>query len=315
MLYDKSLMPNSLQQDIQPVFIGGCDRSGTTFLASMIGNAECAITTPESQFKVDFLSCDEKNFHSPLIWRLKLWGVSKKRLEEIFKYSVDGKELMTRLVLEYARIYKNDPPRYWIDHTPTNFQNYKILNQYYPNAKFVHIIRDGRAVASSVIPLAWGPTNANDAALWWLTKISFGLAAQLLAPEKVITVKYEDILQNPETELKRICTFIGMPYNKDMLLGKGFSVPGYTKKQHSSVGQLPDNSKADNWKSDLSKRDIEIFEYHSLGMLENLGYEVIHQRPLAITRMERFVFFLDYIFLQYPKQTIRQKLRTYRALK
>jgi hypothetical protein len=304
-------MIDLLPQDIVPVFIGGCDRSGTTFLASMIGNSDSAIVTPESQFKVDFLNCKSNKFYSSVMWRLKVWSIPSERLNEIFKDSADGKALMLALILEYARIFKNNKPRFWIDHTPTNFQNFKMLSQQYPNAKFIHIIRDGRAVASSVMPLAWGPSNANDAAMWWLTKISFGLAAQLSAPEKVITVKYEDILENPETELERVCNFIGIPYNNNMLLGRGFTVPKYTKNQHYSVGQLPDKSKVDIWKSNLCKRDVEIFEYHSSGMLDTLGYDVMCHKPSAVTKRERFLFFLKFVFLEYPRQVIRRKMRLY----
>ncbi len=83
---------------VNAVFIGGCERSGTTLLASMLGCASGAIVTPESQFKYDFLDDFTQYKNSDSLWRLKMWGVPYSLLADYARQAKDGRHLLQSLV-------------------------------------------------------------------------------------------------------------------------------------------------------------------------------------------------------------------------
>jgi hypothetical protein len=275
---------------VVPVFIGGCDRSGTTFLASLLGGTDEAIVTPESQFKIDALQRPKELGNSAFLWRLDMWGISKAQALAAVEDAEDGTDLMERFLHQYMQgIGSKGEPSFWIDHTPANLRFFTDLSHYYPAAKFIHIIRDGRAIAASILPLEWGPSTIADVSKWWLEKLSFGLAAQRSFPDKVITVKYEDLVSNTECELRRICQFLDLRFCESMLGGNGFKVPKYTAHQHQLVGKKPDSNVSNKWKTALSSREIQIFEAMAGGMLSMLGYETLFKNPKPATKTERLL--------------------------
>lgn len=114
-----------------------------------------------------------------------------------------------------------------------------FLAEVFPDAKFVHVFRDGRAVANSLVQEPWWSgfrgiphwgyghlpeqmarewtQHGNDfvilAALWWQQMIdSFDLAGQRLAPERWLEVRYEDILQSPRKEIARVIAFADLTW-------------------------------------------------------------------------------------------------------
>jgi len=293
---------------MKKIFIGGCDRSGTTLLASILGCVDGAIVTPESQFKIELLEKKNNLFISKNFWRLKIWGFNNNMISKILSYSNDGVEVMEKLVTDYA-LRQDVLPKLWIDHTPNNLRHSKKLLFFYPEALFIHIVRDGRAVASSVLPLNWGPNNIIDAADWWVQKISYGFGSQIAVPEKVITVKYESLLLNPKDELQKLCDFLDIKYNNSMLKGTAFKVPDYTLKQHRLVGKGLDQTRLDAWKKKLTLKEIEFFEYKAGDMLDLMGYSLLFSSPRSPTKFEYFFYFIKKmisLFFNKINQKIRQ---------
>jgi hypothetical protein len=144
----------------------------------------------------------------------------------------------------------------------------------FPDARFIHLVRDGRGVAASLLPLDWGPNNIVQAAEFWMARCAFGLAAELeLGPERVLRIRYEDVLGDPETTLRRIATFAGMEYETAMAAGTGHQPTRYNERQHRLVGRAPDRSRVDRWQQALSPRQIEIFEAETGEFLNTLGYQ------------------------------------------
>ncbi len=295
---------------MKTVFIGGCDRSGTTLLASMLGCATGAIVTPESQFKYDILDNFEHCKHSDSLWRLKMWGISYSVLTDYVKKAKDGKLLLQGLVYAYAKsVGADSKPLLWIDHTPANIRNVISLAAHFQDAKFVHIIRDGRAVATSVMPLEWGPNNILDAADWWLGKLSFGLAACSILPNMVKMIKYEALVEHPERELRNLCAFLDIEYSEKMPTGQGFRVPGYTRKQHVLVGRRPDVSRLYAWSDNLTAREVGLFEFKAGEMLRLMEYEVVGALMRRPSRWERFVLWLKRGHLRVLKKKLLRKVK------
>jgi hypothetical protein len=162
----------------------------------------------------------------------------------------------------------------WIDHTPRNMRFALSLSRLAPEAKFIHLVRDGRAVAASILPLDWGPNDIVEAAWYWARQIAPGLAAAArLGPERLLSVRYEDVVLEPAQRLKEICGWVEIPYDEAMVYSRDYSVLPYTAAQHSLVAQPPDPSRTTSWQDKLSARQIESFEYLTGDLLSCLGYE------------------------------------------
>ncbi len=261
-----------VDSNLIPVFIGGCGRSGTTMLASLLGGQRDAIVTPESQFKINFLFDNSGEVNYDNIWRLNQWGMDQSQFKAIVSISDSKSEALCSLARQYCQGKSCDSPKFWIDHTPDNIRYVRELSSHFSDAKFIHIIRDGRAVASSLLKVKWGPKHVYSSAMWWFERVSLGLAAQYSYPDKMITVKYEDLVEFPERELIRLCDFIGMEYSESMLIGQGFQIPDYRKDQHALVGGAPDSSRVFAWREALSCSEVKVFERKAGSLLNCLGY-------------------------------------------
>ncbi len=270
------------------VFITGCPRSGTTMLASMLGSADSCIATPESDFFIDFVykhlgnssaNSKKEDFESFLSsnYRFKQWQLASTDIENIpqtityenFGSAIESTQKL--YALKHSTITSEES--IVIDHTPTNILHFNILNDLFPESYFIFIVRDPRAVYASVKDLDWGANSALQLAEEWNEYVALYLSIEKLFPKRVSLIRYEDVLINAETELKRLCDFIGVPYSKDLLKGEGFKIPSYTSSQHSLVGKTLDTQRIDKWKLELSDQDILLIESKSNLPMKVFKYE------------------------------------------
>lgn len=269
---------------MKAIFIGGCPRSGTTLLGACLGAHPDVLCLPESPFKTDALRYSSRNpsaSKNELLdyikhnSKFKWWDVDIDQAmssQDDSDKSVVG--ILQSVVQQYAEKLKKDHCSYWVDHSPNNIQFAHTLLGVFPDAKFVHLVRDGRAVAASIIGLDWGPNTVYSAARWWLASLSFGLAAESFCPERVMCIKFEDLVLNPQQTLQPLCEFTGIGFAQSILQADGFAVPSWTAKQHSLVGKAFDSSRIRAWEKKLTPREIEIFEHETRDMLLYLGYDL-----------------------------------------
>jgi hypothetical protein len=309
-----------------PVFIGGHPRSGTTLLGDLIGAHSDCICTPESQFKISvYRRQNLQRAHEPDIpkiagligkhWRFRIWGVDIAGIpyREIRSY----RDLILWMVKAYAENNSRPHAGMWIDHTPANIQFTGTLAEIFPEARFIHLVRDGRAVAASIIPLDWGANTIDRAAYSWMEFISCGIAAEAsLGHERILRVSYEDLLREPQSTLERICFFLNLQDQPRMTEGGGFRVPGYTARQHSLLGRKPDAQRAHAWEKRFTPRQIEIFESIAGDLLSSLGYPLIFgnsARKMSV--MDRMVSGIRELYKVNIVNKLRRQDRKKRALK
>jgi len=274
----------AINQITNQVFIGGCSRSGTTLLGSMLGTNSACVCSPESHFKIAILrtlSDDWQHINLKDVmaftmkhWRFQIWELPLE-LDHIAE-EAEGESysnMLNWLVSQYAHDEGKHEARVWVDHTPENISYASTLSDLYPTSKFIHLVRDGRGVAASIMPLDWGPNSIVKAARWWMRMVSFGLAAEsFLPPDRIMRVKYEALVAEPDKTLQAICRFLGLTYEPDMKDATGFRPPRYTIRQHRLVGSKPNRQISNRWKSQLSAREIEIFEHQTRNFLSYLAY-------------------------------------------
>ncbi len=293
------------QADTSPnaVFIGGCGRSGTTLLASALGCAAATVVTPESQFKQEMirglrtgrLAGDPASMYDWIDRDTRFKAVWQMKPERRLAQSpLVGAPALTAVVVDvvdqYAARHGAAQWRCWIDHTPENFREVATLMRMFPQLRFIHVVRDGRAAAASVLPLDWGPNDIIRAARWWTTEVALGLAMEATHPDRVMRVRYEDLTTDPETLLRAAAGFTGLAYDPRMLKADGFVLPGYTQGQHQLVGSAFDAGRNDGWKSALGPRQVEMFEATAGDLMDLLGYERQHRgyprSPSAADRLK-----------------------------
>jgi len=265
------------------VFIGGADRSGTTMLASLLANIKDSVVSPESLFKTDIpfdypISMEHYSQQLNKDKRFIRWGVDLSQLNKTGYQSYDA------VYQDILSLYSSNPsPEYWIDHSPNNLMYAKLLNSTFKESYFIHIVRDGRAVANSQIPLEWGENTFLQSSRAWLNKILYGFMTQSLFPEKTILIKYEDLLLDSEKEIAKILDLLGNPMLNDNSLNNDF-VPEFSKAQHELVGKTPEIDRAEAWKAKLTQQNIADFQYYASDALSTLGYELIDTDDTKVTK-------------------------------
>ena len=283
-----------------PVFIGGCGRSGTTMLGALLGNHPDAVCIPESIFKADAMALLARDGRA-----------SDDALRAVLTRSATGNffdfsalpstggaappERLRRIYHWFAE--ENVPagasPRYVVDHTPHNLEQSSRLRALFPDARFIHIIRDGRAVAASMRKVTWGSNTALAVAHDWVKGIGIGLAAQEALGPLATRVRYEDLLEEPEATLRRLCQFLGWEFHQEMLAGGSYRPAEAYREQHSLVGRPVEKSRGAAWQRELPAREIEAFESYAGPLLECLGYELTHAVPRYPRRHERAIMWAE----------------------
>lgn len=302
---------------IKPIFIGGCPRSGTTMLGAILGSAPNCVATPESHFKqtiptklgVDWAVGMSQDAFLPVLannFRFKLWDLSLPSLNLPERLSTAHyRQVLLSLVDSYIQkngTQKNSNYQHWdvwVDHTPQNIQDPLMLRAIFPDAKFIHIVRDPRAVAASVLSLDWGPNDAESAAIFWAQKMAYGLAFEQRYPRACFRVRYEDILERPSETIQTLCDFCEIEFQAAMLLGDGLVLPDYTKRQHALVGSLPDKNQLKSWEHKLSEWQCFVIERKLGDLMPLVGYShrLKGKAPKRTKRDQRRQFFQPVVSL------------------
>lgn len=301
---------------LNPIFIGGCPRSGTTFLGDLLGAASESIVVPESQFKTQEYNeiYNDKNLKKTIKninnnYRFKVWNIELSE-DEIQSLNIKSyNNLIKYIVSKYAKQYSNRDKnlKYWIDHTPGNFKDIKLLAELFPDAKYIHLVRDGRAVTNSIIPLFWGPNSIIGGAKWWRKHLNYALEAESFFDEsQILRIKYEDLITKTEIIINEICDFANLEYSKEMIQGGNFKKPGYTRHQHNLVGKSPDISRLYAWEKNLTQRDIELFEYFASDYLILFNYKLKFNSPSKANMYEIIKFKFKEKYRKYINRVMKK---------
>jgi hypothetical protein len=274
---------------MRAVFVGGAARSGTTMLGDLLGAHPGHVCMPETSYKVHVIR--RARWGRPdadLAAGLELVAQHPKFKETGIELPALDRPLLPalfdHLVASYGDAIGKPGAGIWIDQTPSNIAIGRTLLELFPDAKLIHLIRDGRAVAASMLPLDWGPNNVVGAAKAWLRTVAQGMALETAYPARVYRVKYEELVRDPAAVLQRICRFADLEFRPEMANGGGLAVPKTTRGQHALVGKPPDPRRAEAWRTALTPRQIEIFESEVRSLLPLLGYEPMFgetARPLT----------------------------------
>jgi hypothetical protein len=169
----------------------------------------------------------------------------------------------------------------WGDKTPLYMQQLPLLERVFPDAIWVHLVRDGRDAALSFLELPEGfsgktwalPRTVAQFAARWRTEI---LAARRLgrhAGGRYLELRYEDLVAEPERELRRICEHASLPWEPGMLDHTRASDTAHMP-EHRNLAQPPTPGLRD-WRSQMPREDALAFEQVAGDVLRSAGYELL----------------------------------------
>lgn len=166
----------------------------------------------------------------------------------------------------------------WGDKTPIYVRSLPLLGRLFPEARFVHLVRDGRDVALSYLSVPWGPGTIWQAAHKWRRDVTAGRAAgAVLGPGRYLEVRYEQLVREPRPVLERVCAFAGLSFHEEMLNHERdaedrIQAPPDGLPYHASAARPPTPGLRD-WRSQMPARDVLAFEAVAGRLLSELGYE------------------------------------------
>jgi hypothetical protein len=279
-----------------PFFIIGSQRSGTTLLR-LILNAHSEIAIPEEgTFWMPLLRSLKGRYNEPIPEtslnryinyiekndQFRAWFMRGCSLSELLKggQSVSLRILMNAVYEEYARVHSK---KMWGDKTPSFFRMVNELSSFFPEAKFINVIRDGRDVYLSLKDREKGRKNIAVAALEWRHKVQKVKKSFSRFPsDRVLNVRFEDILTDPERRTKDICAFLGIRFEDRMLQ--------FYKTSHKFIGEhhserifRPISAEAaGKWKGKLSVGKNRIYELIAYDCLRENDYPIVSEGRFGI---------------------------------
>jgi hypothetical protein len=226
----KQISQKNSQAIKSPIFIVGCPRSGTTWLQSLLSTHPQIASFPESHFFAHLI---------PSVWLWRISGVASRRVKRRFQeylQELGGGELqkyMPKFAMfphQYVRAFmkllndltKQQNKLLWLEKTPGHLHYINCIERFIPDAKFIHIIRNGTDVVASLYevthkhPEAWGgPRDIDMCVSRWIEDREIMLSH--LHKTNHFLVQYEKLVSETEFVLKEICNFLQVPFDNLML--------------------------------------------------------------------------------------------------
>jgi len=177
-------------------------------------------------------------------------------------------------MVSQLKIYSENK-KIWGLKDPQLTEHLDAIKQFLPDARYIVIIRDARAVTRSYIENAWGlGTNCYTGALRWKKEVQMQLDFVNELGDKVLMFKYEDLVLNQEQTLKKICGFINVPFDPSMLNYQNKKSFVMVSRESSNTFKKLDPKIIVKWKKELSEHQIKIVNMVCCGLLKRLDYEV-----------------------------------------
>ncbi len=105
----------------------------------------------------------------------------------------------------------------WVDSHPINGQVMPEILEIVPNARFIHMIRDGRDVARSFVRLGWCDASYElSLQCWYHRVITTRNLGRHMCPDHYLEVEFDSFVREPKAGIRRVCEFLGEPFHERM---------------------------------------------------------------------------------------------------
>jgi hypothetical protein len=277
-------------------FVVGVPRSGTTLLRLML-DAHPELAIPHETHFLPSLLREPPDSREAFFRRVTEFSTWKdlSTPQELFWDALCRLEPFDVIegVRAFYRLYAGLRGKSrWGDKSPPYCLHIETIQRALPEARFIHILRDGRDVAVSLRPLWFAPgTSMQSLAAQWVEQITEA-RRQGQGKPFYLEVRYEDLIAQPEREMQRICRFVDLRYDPAMEdyhqsarsrlseVETHRSPEGQvliTKEErlhlHRFTSQPPEPSRIGRWRTELTRKMVDAYEGIAGELLDELGYE------------------------------------------
>jgi hypothetical protein len=171
------------------------------------------------------------------------------------------------------------------DKTPLYVSFLRPIASLLPEARFVHLVRDGRDVVLAYLERDKGPASVADGAFHWRLRVTRGhRGGQLLGPGRYREFHYEDLIDDPEGTVREMCQFLDLEFRSEMLdyqrNSERFLAEAKNPADHQHLTMAPTKGLID-WRTSMSPDDVALFEAIAGETLDELGYPRASQRRIS----------------------------------
>lgn len=238
-----------------PIFVYGALRSGTTLLHLMLGGHSGIHSASEADYLFDHITPDP---NGPGGWRYDREALAKDWIfRDIAKLALpdgQGTDLTAAIV---DQLVARAPDQIL---SVNLHRNAPLAHRLFPDAKVIHLLRDPRDVARSSVGMGWTGNSYFGVDHWIETERAWAAAG--IPESQVFEIRFEDLMQDLEAGLTRMCDFLGLPFDRAML----------DYHENSTYGP-PDPSIAQKWKKRADPHEIALIEGRAGNLLKACGYE------------------------------------------
>jgi len=224
-------------------FVGGCGRSGTTWVVDVLGLHPVLSPVYETDFvlAVARAICEGRP-HEEILGYMESWcrdlphRPHSKRSYERYVHGPhhvlfdrnDGINA-TRVLLDrlgrgerglaafrdfveqlFGRHAERDGKPYWINKTPSYVLDLDLLQQVFADMRFIHVVREQEATVRSILGRPWGPADIETARAYHATNVETGRRWGKVNADSYLEVRYEDLARDPRRTVSRILDWLGL---------------------------------------------------------------------------------------------------------
>lgn len=327
-------IPLGSLKEIEPVFVVGAARSGTTPLQLALNmHPELGVYGETQAFFVrsKFAAGSNEISLRRLLayWRVLLSGccpyddlLDNEQIQRQLAFAPNYAHVLNIII---GAIAAREGKSRWGEKSPAHIFKLDEIRACFPNARVIHIIRDPRAVVCSTIKSfkhgEFSDWNIYSTARYWLRCFTVHARQASTNADGYMLVRYEDFVTRPKKTLSAISSFLGLRFTEKMLnshrVAANYIRPdksGNFPALHSLTQHRLDPGRAEAWKQILSPSQYKLIERTAGKQMETLGYRPV-RREYSPPQM-RVSFYLPRWAVGEGRRIVMKKIQEpYRVLR
>ncbi|MDH3711269.1 MAG: sulfotransferase [Cyclobacteriaceae bacterium] len=255
---------------VNPFFLIGCVRSGTTLLRLLLGHHPSICKCEEFDFSVDFF---EDNQSPPTLSDFHYY-LKNHRGFKLSRYKIDKTLCYHELLNSFLRQRQIEDARPVVG--ATVHSNFHKLVEIWPDAKFIYLRRDPRNVSRSIIKQGWAGTTWHGTLPWNKAETSWKDLKKMISSKQCKEIRYEDLIVDTIGTLEVILSHIDLNFNPEML-----------EIEKDTTYNRPNSNEAQHWSKSATPEEIQLVEVCADELLLNAGYEHSQLPILHISSLKK----------------------------
>lgn len=295
-------------ENIPFFFIIGRPRSGTYLLRSLFDAHPNVVIPTECPLIVNLYpkwgktqQWNEKKllrFYKDILVHKEFhkWDLDQEALKENLLSFTGTHSFQTLIKVVYLHSHSAFPKKEIAligDKNPVYSTNTHKVMHAFPDARFIHLTRDYRDNLVSIKKVDFEAPYTPLIAYRWLHSAKLIHQQKQKNPGSFYTLKYEDLVSNPQHEMEKLCGFLGIPYHEkvfDFYKQRDASFKNYPDKElntyHQSLGNPINKDKIGVWKKTLSDKEVEMLETVIGEYAELNGYQRVYKNKKTAMRLK-----------------------------